>query len=274
MLHRMNDDLLAQWHAASTAGKPCVLVTVAATRGSVPRAAGAKMLVLADGTVFGTVGGGKFESLVIADAMATLQQTEPMLKTYPLHEGDDASFGAICGGEVTILLEPAAPRERLVIVGNGHCAHALARLALDCGWHVTVLDDREELFRDFPPVHLRLSNRAPADFIDQHPWQAREALVLVSRSYLIDRDSLAAALQRPQIAYLGMIGSERKVRKVFAHLETEGLATREQIAQVYSPIGLDIGSDSPAEIAVSIIAEILQVLRKRQGSHLRLTTTS
>ncbi len=260
----MNDQLLAHLHAARTAGEPCVLVTIAATRGSVPRAAGAKMLVFADGTAVGTIGGGKFESLVLGEALAALHAEAPLLKTYPLHEDDPCSFGAICGGEVTIFLEPLAARERLVLVGAGHCAQAVARLALDCGWHVTVLDDRSELLTDFPKVQRHLSDCTAADFIARNEWRPRDALVLVSRNFELDRDALAAGLRQPKIGYVGMIGSRRKVRRVFEELSAAGF-TAERLARVFAPIGLDIGSDSPAEIAVSVVAEILKTVRGRTG---------
>src|SRR6478672_8161082 len=85
---------------------PFAVVTVAATTGSVPRAPGSKMFVYADGRISGTIGGGKFESLVIAEAQAALEKRKPLLKTYPLREGETDSFGAICGGEVTVFIEP------------------------------------------------------------------------------------------------------------------------------------------------------------------------
>ena len=261
----MTDELLAKLLAARGTGERCVLVTVAQTRGSVPREAGAKMLVFADGQTFGTVGGGKFESLVIETALAA---SAPILKTFPLHEGDAESFGAICGGEVTVLIEPQAPRETLVLVGAGHCARAIARLARECGMPVTVLDDRRELLADFPATAQLVSDRTPAEFIQQRAWTAHDALVIVSRHYEIDRDALAAALRQPGPGYLGMIGSRRKVQRVFSELRERGFAEPE-LARVFAPIGLDLGADSPAEIAVSVLAEVLLVLRGHGGGHLR-----
>jgi len=96
-----------------------------------------------------------------------------------------------------------------------------------------------------------------------------EALVIVSRNYEIDRDALAAALEIRGAGYIGMIGSRRKVKRVFDQLK-EGGTSDELLAQVYAPIGLDIGADAPAEIAVSVLAEVLIVLRKRRGKHLRM----
>ena len=233
----MSDALLHELLAAREKREPCVLVTVAATTGSVPREAGAKMIVYADGKISGTIGGGKFESMVVADALGALKERRPLLKTYPLHEGDACSFGAICGGEVTILIEPQMTSEALVLVGAGHCAQAVAKLARDCGWHVTVLDDRPEVLAECASATLRIGDRSPAEFIATHAWQHDEALVIVSRNYEIDSEALYAALQRSGIAYLGMIGSARKVRRVFETLRARGVSEI-ALARVHAPIGL------------------------------------
>ena len=264
----MSDALLQELLAARERQAACALATVAATTGSVPREAGAKMIIYGDGKISGTIGGGKFEALVVADALAALRERRPVLKTYPLHEGDACSFGAICGGEVTIFIEPQTTGEALVLVGAGHCAQAIAKLARDCGWHVTVLDDRAELLTD-SAASLKISDRSPAEFIASHEWQPDEALVLVSRNFEIDREALHAALQQTGIAYLGMIGSLRKVRRVFDDLRQRGIS-ESVLEKVHAPIGLDIGADSPAEIAVAVLAEVMQVLRARKGGHLRI----
>jgi xanthine dehydrogenase accessory factor len=265
----MIDGLVDELIAAREARKPFAVVTVAATTGSVPRAAGSKMFVYADGKISGTIGGGKFESLVIADAQASMREKKPLLKTYPLREGALDSFGAICGGDVTVFIEPQAVREALYLVGAGHCAHAIAKLANECGLYVSVIDDRSELLDDLPPPIARVSDLSPVDFIASHQWQSDEALVLVSRNHEIDREALAVAVEQAGAGYIGMIGSRRKVRQVFDHLRERGIS-QEKLSRVYAPLGLDIGADSPAEIAVSTIAEILAVLREGTARHLRL----
>lgn len=264
----MNREVFDALVAARNEQKPCVLVTVAATQGSVPREAGAKMLVHGDGEFIGTIGGGKFEALVVAEALGALgARQRAVLKTYPLHEGDADSFGAICGGEVTVLIEPQLGGEALFIVGAGHCARALARLAQDCGWHVTVHDERAELLADFP-AHQRIAEPTAPEFIVSRAWQRDEALVLLSRNHELDREALHAALQTGGMGYLGMIGSRRKVRQVFDELGARGIGA-EQLARVFAPIGLDVGADAPAEIAVSVMAEMLAVLRRRPARSLR-----
>jgi xanthine dehydrogenase accessory factor len=263
----MTDTVLEALLHARRAGIPSALVTVAATSGSVPREPGAKMLVRTDGQTIGTIGGGKFEALVVEACARAMESRTPVLKTYPLHEGSELSFGAICGGEVTVLIEPFPAADGLYLVGAGHCARAVAELARACGWRVTVLDDRADLLSDFP-AHASVADRSPAEFIAQHPWKAGEALVIVSRNFHIDRDALRSALSRERIAYIGMIGSRKKVRPVFDELRAERIG-EDKLASVYAPIGLDVGADSPAEIAVAVMAEVMQVLRHRAGGHLR-----
>ena len=266
----MTDELIAELMAAKEARKPCAVVTVAATTGSVPRAAGSKMLVYADGKISGTIGGGKFESLVVNAALAGMREKTPVLKTYPLHEGDPDSFGAICGGEMTVLIEPQAVKEALFLIGAGHCAQAIAKLATECGLFVTVVDDRAELLAALPSSVTRVADLSPVDFITSRQWESDEALVIVSRNHEIDREALAAAAGQSGAGYIGMIGSRRKVRQVFDHLRERGIS-EERLAQIHAPLGLDIGADAPTEIAVSTIAEILAVLRKRTAASLRLT---
>jgi len=264
----MTDALLEELIAARAARIPCALITVAATKGSVPRASGTKMLVYATGKSSGTIGGGKFESLVIADAEESMREGKPILKTYPLREGEPDSFGAICGGEATVLIEPQNLQAALYLIGGGHCSLAIAKLALECGMHLTVVDERAELLSDFPPATNRVAATSPAAFITARQWSGDDALVLVSRNHELDQEGLAAALRAEGIGYIGMIGSRRKVRLVFEALRKEGFAEAE-LARVYAPVGLDIGADSPAEIAVSALAEILKVQRQRSGAHLR-----
>lgn len=264
----MTDWLLEEIAAARKSRTPCALVTVAATKGSVPRAAGSKMLVYANGKTSGTIGGGKFESLVIEDAQKQMREKKPQLKTYPLHEKSSKSFGAICGGESTVLIEPQILSEAIFLIGGGHCSLAIAKLAADCGLFVTVVDDRAELLSIFPSQVATVDDVDPAKFIASRKWRSDEALVIVSRNYEIDGKALAAALKTRGAGYIGMIGSDRKVQRVFDQLKKRRVS-KENLAKVYAPLGLDIGADSPAEIAISVIGEILTVLRKRTGKHLR-----
>jgi xanthine dehydrogenase accessory factor len=251
---------------ASQAGEACAVATVAKVTGSAPRETGTKMVIFESGRTAGTIGGGKFESLVVEEARRAMINGKPILKTYPLHEASDESFGAICGGEVTVFIEPQPRPEVFCLIGAGHCAQALARFASQCGFAVTVLDDRADLLG---PPHFDssircLSEPSPEVFVRSHKWSQRDALVLVSRNYHLDREALSAALEQGGMGYLGMIGSKKKVLTVFDELSRRGIS-RKALARVRAPVGINIGADSPAEIAVSVLAEVIMVLRAADG---------
>lgn len=250
--------LLAAAHARAE-GRVCALATVVRADGSCPREIGARMLVRPDGSILGTVGGGKFESLVIAEGLRCLREHASVLREYPLHEGSPDSFGAICGGTVAVFIEAIGARERVFISGGGHVGEAVALLARQCGWFTQLHDDRTE---------TGLSQEA---FVQSVQWGAGDALVIVNRNPELDRRALAAVLSGPsQPGYIGMIGSVRKVRRVFAQLREAGFSA-ETLAGVHAPIGLDLGAETPAEIAVSIVAELLAALRSRPGGSLRIS---
>jgi xanthine dehydrogenase accessory factor len=251
---------------ASRAGEACAVATVAKVTGSAPRETGTKMVIFEDGRIAGTIGGGKFESLVIEEARKAMTAGKPALKTYPLHECSDQSFGAICGGEVTVFIEPQQRPPHFCLIGAGHCSRALAKFASECGFAVTVLDDRADLLGlpHFDSSICCLSEPSPEAFVRSQKWCERDAVVLVSRNYHLDREALAAALDKGGMGYLGMIGSKKKVLTVFDELSKRGIS-RKVLARVRAPIGVNIGADSPAEIAVSVLAEVIMVLRGADG---------
>jgi xanthine dehydrogenase accessory factor len=251
---------------ASHSGENCAVATVAKVTGSAPREAGTKMVIFEDGRTAGTIGGGKFESLVIEEARKAMATAKPVLKTYPLHERSDQSFGAICGGEVTVFIEPQARPPLFCLIGAGHCARALAKFASECGFAVTVLDDRADLLGSphFDSSIRCLSEPSAEVFVRSYKWSERDAVVLVSRNYHLDREALAAALETGGTGYLGMIGSKKKILTVFDELSRRGVS-RKALARVRAPIGINIGADSPAEIAVSVLAEVIMVLRAADG---------
>jgi xanthine dehydrogenase accessory factor len=264
--NNMSQDIHRLLLEASRAGEACALATVAKVTGSAPREAGTKIVIFEDGRIVGTIGGGKFESLVIEEAQKAMTTGKPLLKTYPLHEASDESFGAICGGEVTVFIEPQARPPLFCLIGAGHCARALAKFASQCGFAVTVLDDRADLLGlpHFDSSIRCLSEPSAETFVRSHKWSERDAVVLVSRNYHLDREALVAALEKGGMGYLGMIGSKKKVLTVFDELSKRGVS-RKALARVRAPIGINIGADSPAEIAVSVLAEVIMVLRGADG---------
>jgi xanthine dehydrogenase accessory factor len=237
------------------------MATVVSAAGSTPRETTARMLVLPDGTTRGTIGGGRFESLVIADARKLLgDHGLPFARRYDfVPEGPDA-FGAVCGGTATVLLEIVEKAPRLLVVGGGHCGRALARAAAFSGYEVTVADERGEQLDPaaFPPG-ARLV-RVKDDYSDLPLPGPEDSVAIVSRGHVTDGLAFRR-LRGVPVAYLGMIGSKAKRKVLFDELRAEGF-TEEELRRAKCPIGLDIGAESPEEIAIAIVAELIARRRR------------
>jgi len=244
------------------------LATVVAATGSTPRGATARMLVLPDGTTRGTVGGGRFESLVIADARKLLDDHGlPFTRRYDFVPEGPNAFGAVCGGTVTILVEVLERAPRLLVVGAGHCGRALARAASFTGWAVTVADERPEQLDPaaFPEGTTLVCVKE--DYSDLPAPGPTDSVAIVSRGHVTDGFAFRR-LRRVPVAYLGMMGSNAKKKALFGDLRAEGW-TEDELARARSPIGLDIGAETPEEIAVAIVAELI---RERRGPRERPRT--
>lgn len=233
-----------------------VLATVVDAVGSTPRGRAARMLFLPSGEERGTIGGGRFESLVRADAHRLL--TAGGLPETREYSFTPEEFGAVCGGRATVLLERLESPARLLIVGAGHCGRALARAAAFSGYAVTVADDRaSELAPEAFPQGVTLVHLTP-DHANL-PLDAAH-VALVSRGHATDGLALRR-LRGVPLAYLGMIGSRAKRKALFDELRAEGF-TEEDLARISCPIGLAIGAETPEEIAISILAELIAKRRK------------
>ncbi len=240
-------------------GRRAALATVISTQASSPGLPGFKMLVLPDGASIGTVGGGALEARIIREAGEVLADDSPRLVEVELAPDARDSVGMICGGVARVYIEPIAPRPRLVVFGAGHVGAAVAHIATVAGFRVVVVDDRPE-FAD--PEKLVAEEVVVSGFEDAArdlPMEAGTSAVIVTRGHAHDREVLAGCLRRrPRPAYIGMIGSKTKVRSTFDSLLSEGFS-KEDLAGVRAPIGLDIGARSAQEIAVAIVAEIIAV---------------
>jgi xanthine dehydrogenase accessory factor len=236
------------------------LATVVSATGSTPRETSARMLVLPDGTTRGTIGGGKFESLVVADAKKLLEDHGlPFTRRYDFVPEGPNSFGAVCGGTATVLLEVLERAPRLLVVGAGHCGRALARMASFAGWSVTVADERKEQLDPAAfPADASLA-LVKEDYSDLPLPGPHDSVALVSRGHVTDGRAFRR-LRGISLAYLGMIGSKAKRKALWDELRAEGWSEAE-LARARSPIGLDIGAESPEEIAVAIVAELVKTRR-------------
>ncbi|MBU0493528.1 MAG: XdhC/CoxI family protein [Chloroflexi bacterium] len=249
--------LLAAIQEALAQGEPVALCTVVRAEGSTPRGPGAKMVVRADGSTLGTVGGGAVEAGVTQQAMEALRHGITSLADYTLRDEGDPG---ICGGQVAVFIDVLAPAPTLLILGAGHVGQMLAQMGRLQGYRVVVCDDRAEYANpETIPAADRILVGPLPDMLDDVPITPNTHAIIVTRGHQDDEAALAYLLDKGA-GYLGMIGSRRKVQTVFDHLHAAG-ATDEQLALVHAPIGLRIGAQTPAEIALCILAEILLVRR-------------
>lgn len=260
----MSDNLriVTQLLAAQQMGEPVVLATVIKARGSVPRHSGSKMLIFGDGRTAGTVGGGEMEARVVAEALLALQDGRTRILPYSLVEPGRGDPG-VCGGEVEIYLEPYAPPAILFVIGCGHVGRAVAQLGHFLGYRVVVTDDREALVtpENIPNADQYLPGSF-ADALAKNPVTANTFIVLVTRNVLVDREIVPLIIDSPA-PYIGMLGSSRRWAETQKLLREDGLKA-ESLTRIQAPIGLEIEAETPEEIAVSILAEIIQLRRTPQ----------
>jgi xanthine dehydrogenase accessory factor len=243
------------------------LCTVVRSEGSTPRHVGSKMLVYADGHFVGTVGGGDMEHRVIEQARMAIGDGQPRMLSYTMADPARGDPG-VCGGQVEVFVEPILPAPLLVVVGGGHVGRAVAHLAKWLGFRVAVSDDRPEFCSpeaipdadDFYPVPLR-------DLPQHLKITPRTCLVLTTRGVAVDVPGLPALLET-SAGYIGVIGSKRRWATAVKELRAGGLPD-DKIARVHSPMGLELQAETPEEIAVSILAEILMLRDKGTGKPMK-----
>jgi len=241
-----------------TEGKPFALVTITSEKGSAPRMLGAKMLVLSDGSIVGSIGGGRLEKEAIADALKAIAEGKSCAKKYSLTPEDKGGLGMFCGGEVEVFIDVSQPSPLLLILGGGHIAHELHYFAPWLGFRVIVVDNRrdfatkERFPNAFKVINAEYNDEKLKELADENTY-----VVIITHGHMGDKDALKNMITTKS-AYIGMIGSKNKVKKIKELLEKEGVS-KEKLNNVYSPIGLDIGADTPSEIALSILAEIVAV---------------
>ncbi|MEE8171149.1 MAG: XdhC/CoxI family protein [Phycisphaerae bacterium] len=292
------DTLLAD----ARAGKPSALCTVVKTKGSTPQGPGAAMLVRGDFSTCGTIGGGCVEAEIRRRAFELMESNRSVLLDYVLDHDDSWDDGLICGGRIYVAVntvtaetdltpfQTAADHARqrrpaqfplvvenngkrqeyrlnlevpptLLIAGAGHVGQAVARLALELDFHVVAIDERPEYAsraRFGDKVDLVVDDIAAA--LARYPIDAACAVVIVTRGHNHDHQALEAVI-RGDAGYVGLIGSKRKARMIFDDLRDSGVPP-DRLERVHTPIGLDIGAMTVSEIAVSIVAQLVQHRRK------------
>jgi len=308
-------DLLTEAARLAAAAAPSALVTVVASSGSTPRHPPAKMIVGADGTARGTIGGGRLEAEISKAAAAVASGEAPPFRL----RRATRDFGMCCGGEVDIwiepldsgraealaevtrrlarrlptalvtmlatpggkqalaehpclearrpqlagdcFVEPVLPRDRLLLFGSGHVARALAALAADTGFAVVVCDDDELLSPERFPAALRVDSLDVAFVLREiGPFGRGDHAIIATRDHELDQAVLEQLLPRRELASLGMLGSLRKRERLRLRVESRGIDAANW-ERLRCPVGIAIGAETPEEIAVSIVAELVRIRR-------------
>src|SRR5262245_39098359 len=269
----MNQEVFTAVAEALERGEPAALVTIVSTTGSTPQRVGAKMLVFGDGRLVGTIGGGCYENDAFGKAREAILSRRPQLVHYELDDDFAQETGLICGGQMSVYIEPIEPSPELYVVGAGHVGFHLANMAHEVGFRVHVVDDREKFANAtrFPNAVEIVTEDIPA-WLNRTALSPHSYVVVVTRGHNNDLDAMRALAHR-DLRYLGLIGSRAKVARIYEQLANEGTAM-ESLSHVHAPIGLDIGAVTPQEIGVSILAELIAVkhgkIRSREAADLSM----
>ena len=241
-------------------GQKCALATIVQVNGSIPSYESAKLLVREDGSMLGTIGGGCVEAEVWTAAREVIDTEKPRHLTFSL--GQDAAYdnGLICGGQLNIFVEPVVPQPRAFIFGGGHVSKSISKVANIAGFATIIVDDREAFANPerFPEAEATYAEEYEAVF-PKLTVTSTSYLIIVTRGHRDDMRVLRWAVNTPA-RYISMIGSKRKTISVVHELEKEGFP-RSVFEKVFAPMGLEIGAESPEEIAVSVVAEMIATRR-------------
>jgi xanthine dehydrogenase accessory factor len=247
-------------------GVSAALCTIIQAKGSTPRKAGTKMLVYNDGSIVGTVGGGEIEGRVIQEALDAIRSGESKIRSYDLIDPQQGDPG-ICGGSLEVFIDPLTQPDELVVVGGGHVGQAVVFLAKWLGFRVILSDDREDFSS---PASVPDADEYIHCKLEELPGRVRfnpqTAVVLATRNNQVDVRGLPEILAVPT-GYIGVISSRRRWKLTREELLKIGV-TEADLDRIHAPIGLDIRADTPEEIALSILAEVLQTRRGATGDPL------
>lgn len=247
-------------------GERIAIATVVKTVGAAPCGIGTKMVIRADGTSSGSFSGPNIDSRLVHEAAQALQDGRTYITHFHLDADQGEAVGS-CGATLEVFIEVLRPEPRLILAGAGYVSQALSRLAAQLDFRIVVVDDRRDLADPLvfgEKVQLTFGD-IPQTIRDLEPDEATW-IVIVTRGHHLDKDALRAALET-NAKYIGMIGSPGKVKHIFKDLLKEGFSLS-QLAQVHAPIGLDLGAETPDEIALSIAAEMLMIRKKATGDPL------
>ncbi len=249
---------------------PVAMISIISIDGSTPRGIGSTMLVDQNGNLLeGTIGGGILEERAKKDGAKHIKKNISGLVEYTLGSGtkEKNELAMICGGDVSIFIKVFSSQEKLILVGGGHVAEKTAKMASILGYSITVLDDRKERLTStiFPDADNLIFGNI-AENLGKVDIDSGTVIIIATHGHGHDQDALEVVL-RSSAKYIGMIGSSNKITRNFKNLMEKGF-TKEELSKVYAPLGIDIGGETPEEIALGTIAEIQAVKYNKDIPHL------
>ena len=256
-------DLLQEQADSLRSGRDYAVVTIVEAE-NLARTSG-KMIVYADGSISGTVGGGMWEQVAREDALEALKNGKNLVKTYTFAE-EFARAGFRHDGKMTAFIEVFRDESlQLVVVGGGHVGNAVIRAAKMVGFAVTLVDTRgEETIGDSIRMADRFVKMEVFEDVEKIPLPRDPYYVVSTYGHMVDGAALGAVLRRGDAKYVGMLGGRKKISAIYEKLEAAGIPGS-LLKEVHSPIGLDLGGETPEELAIAIVAEIMAVKNGRTG---------
>ena len=245
-------------------GQKCALATIVEVNGSIPSFESAKMLIREDGSIAGTIGGGCVEAEVWNAAREVMESERPRSLKFSL--GQDAAYdnGLICGGQLSVFIEPVVPHPQAIIFGAGHISKSISSIASTAGFATVVVDNRDQFAnRDRFPAADEIHSAEYEDVFPKLAVNSSSYIVIVTRGHRDDMRVLRWAITT-DARYIAMIGSRRKTIAVVKELEKEGIP-RKSFERLFAPMGLEIGAITPEEIAVAVVAEMIAIRRTPDG---------
>jgi xanthine dehydrogenase accessory factor len=244
---------------------PFAMATVVSAKGSTPRSTASKMIIFKDGSIYDTIGGGIVEACVIEEAAAALKEGKPRMVNYRLNSDVQGGLPMHCGGDMDVFIDVFNNVPHVVIVGGGHVGYALSKVVAFLQWDCSVIEERAEFNQSERFPHARkIYKSGDKQSLSEVAYDDTTYVVIVTKDH--DKECLKQVAMT-EAGYIGMIGSRRKMTIVFKELVEEGIP-EERLDIVHAPVGLDIGAETPEEIALSIAAEMLKVSKQGSGKSL------
>lgn len=250
----MSNQIISKLHERINNRQKTAMVMLTENTGSSPGVDGELMLVFPDGNIVGTIGGGSLEYNVINRTLENMESGENFSFTYNLSETGD--IGMICGGVTSGYVKYFIPGNPLIIFGAGHVGKALVEVASGLDFNITMVDSREEYL--YVPEYEEVNKvLCPFDDLSEEIDYKDSYIVIMTPSHAYDYEVLRALVEK-DYKYLGMMGSRKKVKLIMDRLRDDGVSD-ENVNRLNMPIGINIGTGTPKEIAISIICELLAV---------------